>query len=349
MFSTKKGNLFALFFVIHFLAGNLVLALLLANFPTSTSVLPAIGLTQILLVFMPSFYHRLLFRTPIKSTFRLYKTNPLNFLLSALLALTSIPLVMLVNLISQFMFKPALDETLSNIGNENYLLAILVIAVFPGIFEELISRGIILSHYRNHKILVTSTFSGFFFGMMHMNMNQFMYAFVIGFLLSIVVHITGSIFTSMIMHFIINATNLSLAYLASSDLFSNLPGYDEQQVMMEQLDHSQLLLQSLGLVIFLLIVSLPFFLGILFIMIMVNDKWDLLKANALSYEFFQNELPLATNQVMDDELPLATDQIMDMEIPTATPPKERILTVPIAITVIIFIAVAVLTEILPTL
>ncbi len=337
MFSTKKGNLFALFFVIHFLAGNLVLALILASFPAMPSILPTIGMTQILLVFLPSVYYRFLFRTPVKSTFRLYKTNPLNFLLSGLLALTSIPLVMLVNLISQFMFKPALDETLANIGSENYLLAILVIAVFPGVFEELISRGIILSHYRNHKVLVTSVISGFFFGMMHMNMNQFMYAFVIGFLLSIVVHITGSVFTSMLMHFIINGTNLSLAFVASSDIFASLPGYEEQEVMMEQLDHSQLLLQSLGVVIVLFLVSLPFFLGILFAMVMVNNKWDLLKSNAKSSDFFARE------KILTDE------EVLELGIPVDTKPRERIFTIPLILTTLIFIAVAVLTEILPSL
>lgn len=375
MFTARKGNQFALFFVIHFLAGNLLLALLLRNMPLTGSMIPSIAASQILLVFMPSVYYNFFFKTPAQSTFRFYKTNPLNLLLSTLLAITSIPLVMLVNLISQFLFTPALEDTLSNIGNESYLLSILTIAVFPGIFEELISRGIILSHYKHKSLVVTSTISGLFFGMMHMNMNQFMYAFVLGFLFSVVVHITGSIVTSIIMHFLINSINLSLAYLATSELFTSMPGYEEQQAMVDTMNRSELLLQSLGIVILLFVLSLPFFLGILFALIMVNEKMDLIKSNAISYKFFEGETETEEAELEalysaaqatydsyrddnDDETPTGSesheieslntyDDAVRDSIDVARSKNQRVFTVAMVLTIVIFVLVAGITELLP--
>jgi len=375
MFTTKKGNQFALFFVIHFLTGNLLLSLILRNFSYINSIIPIIAASQLLLVFMPAIYYYFFFRTPVKATFRFYKTNPLNLVLCALLAIVSIPLVMLVNVMSQFLFTPALDDTLSSIGSESFLLSILVIAVFPGIFEELISRGIILSHYKHKKVLVTSLISGFFFGMMHMNMNQFMYAFVLGFLFSIVVHITGSIFTSMIMHFLINSINLSLAYLATSELFSSMPGFDDQQAAMENMDRTQMLLQSLGVVAFLFILSLPFFLGILFALVMVNNKMDLLKSNALSYKFFEGEEEIENAElnalyavaqstsdsftnIKDDVTAMATednngelintyDDAIKDSVDQAIFKNQKIMTVALVLTILVFAVVAVITELVP--
>lgn len=366
MFSTRKGNMFGLFFVIHFLAGNLLLAFLIRNIPAMASILPSIGATQILLVFMPSVYYFIFYKTPFKATFRFYKTSGINILLSVLLAVSSIPIVMFVNVLSQFIFRPALDDTLAAIGNENYFLAILVIAVFPGIFEELISRGIILSHYKHTKIITTSLISGFFFGMMHMNMNQFMYAFVLGFLFSLVVHITGSIISSMIMHFIVNSVNLSLAFLATSDLFTSLPGYTEQQDMMTTLDNTQLLIQSLQVSGLLLIFSMPFFVGILFALVSFNNKLDLLRNNEISYKFFEAEAPeietsKLQNAITEEELidslliddsninsDLLADKIIVDKAAIATEEKsnQKIITIPLILTTLIFIIVAGITELI---
>lgn len=54
---------------------------------------------------------------------------------------------------------------------------------------------------------------GLIFGIIHMNPNQFVYAFAMGTLFAYVVYITNSIFASMICHFLFNGTSTSLAYI----------------------------------------------------------------------------------------------------------------------------------------
>ncbi|MBC7960710.1 MAG: CPBP family intramembrane metalloprotease, partial [Vallitaleaceae bacterium] len=64
-----------------------------------------------------------------------------------------------------------------------------------------------------------------------MNINQFVYAFAMGAIMCFVVHLTGSILASMIIHFTINATNLIWAKLSLilMDYMSKIdPKYAEQ-------------------------------------------------------------------------------------------------------------------------
>jgi len=337
MFTTKKGNMFALFFIIHFITGSYLIYFLLDAFPVLDTLILNIGMSQIILVFLPALYYFFFFRTPIRETFHLNKTKLMNVVLSTLLAISSIPVVMLINVISQFFVKQALGDTLEQITNENFLLALLVIAVFPGIFEELIARGIILSHYKHKKILMTSTMSGFFFGMMHLNINQFLYAFFLGFLFSIVVHLTGSIFCSMIMHFIINGFNLGLAFLAQSEVFQILADMQGANEIIESIDQTQLLLQALPAVFLLVALSLPFLFMLVYALATLNNKRDLLFKNAISHLFFKSKSP--------DKL-ITLEETFDNSHLIIPEPKQPVITISLVFAFAIFLIMSIITELL---
>ena len=57
--------------------------------------------------------------------------------------------------------------------------------------------------------------SGLLFGIMHLDPQQFLYATALGFVLALVVRITDSIFASVIMHFIINGTSITVQKVVS--------------------------------------------------------------------------------------------------------------------------------------
>ena len=81
------------------------------------------------------------------------------------------------------------------------------------ITEEVTIRGIVLSGYENKNKYVAALMTGLFFGILHLDPQQFLYAAVLGFILALVVRITNSIFSSMIIHFIINGTSVTMAKL----------------------------------------------------------------------------------------------------------------------------------------
>lgn len=346
MFSARKGNLFSLFFVLHFILASFIVALIAKYILHVSEEVHQIALSQILLVLFPIFYYFIITKTPIQDTLRSYRTNLLNFLLAALLAVFIMPSVMLINLISQFFVKQALTETLANISDYNYFYVILVIAVFPALFEEMIARGIILSHFRHRNYLIASVMSGFFFGMMHLNINQFLYAFVLGFLFAIVVHLTGSIFCSMLMHFIINGVNVTLAYIASSDIFKAFS--EAQNVASLDLTQSEMLVQALPIVLFLVVFSLPVVFLILYGMVALNDKSKLVFKKSPSYAFFiptKNYESIVAKQGETKELNASIIEELSENAFIPKPKKEPVLTIPFFLTILVFIVVSILNEI----
>ena len=89
----------------------------------------------------------------------------------------------------------------------------LLSCILPGFCEEFLHRGIMLNAGKKcgntRYILIISSI---LFGLMHLNINQFFYATILGFLMGYVSIISGSIFPSMIIHFMNNFLNTYIYY-----------------------------------------------------------------------------------------------------------------------------------------
>lgn len=77
-------------------------------------------------------------------------------------------------------------------------------AVVPALVEEFALRGVILQSLRKYGDAFAVLASALIFGMMHGNMTQFPFAFILGAVLAVLVLITGSLWTSMAVHLINN-------------------------------------------------------------------------------------------------------------------------------------------------
>lgn len=137
-----------------------------------------------------------------------------NVILLVLFTFFIMPFINLVNAISMLFATNFTDETVTSIVS-NYPLAIgiITIAFIPAILEESVYRGVFYNEYRKENILKGILLSGLLFGMLHMNLNQFSYAFVMGIIFAFVIEATDSILSTMIIHFVTNATSVILVYL----------------------------------------------------------------------------------------------------------------------------------------
>jgi len=137
------------------------------------------------------------------------------------------PLLVLLNMISLFFTTSEVAELTSSI-EQNLLLNTLMIAVLPAIIEELMFRGVIFHTYRKQKVAAGVLLSAFLFGCMHMNFNQFIYTFVFGIYLALLVEATGSIFSSMIAHFTMNFSSVLLTFLMNklTNVMESVNTYD---------------------------------------------------------------------------------------------------------------------------
>ncbi len=117
------------------------------------------------------------------------------------------------------------EGRLPDLEGWNLLPAILVIALLPAVFEELLFRGILTRSMRGRGwgILPTVLIAGGLFSLYHGNPEQTVYQFVCGACFSLVAIRSGSLFPTMLAHFLNNAVILSLTSFGLGDIFAALP------------------------------------------------------------------------------------------------------------------------------
>lgn len=279
MYSIKRGNRYLLLTIISFIAGSLLLDLYMQLTGTEMSLTLLVVISQWGMVLFPIILYFLVTRAPIKESLMLRKINSLNSLMSAGIAILIIPLLSLINVVSQFFVENKISDAVLEIAEKPLWLSLLLMAVSPALLEEISMRGIITTNYRSKSVLTTCVISGFFFGMFHMNINQFLYAFIMGMFMCFVVHVTGSLFSSMIMHFVINASSLTLAKFAlfMQDYFSSDPMYMEQMNQATNMNETTALIFGTVFMLVLSVISIPLAILLIRGLMKYNNKMDIFK------------------------------------------------------------------------
>jgi membrane protease YdiL (CAAX protease family) len=140
--------------------------------------------------------------------------NKLSFANAGLVLLISfaaMPVMMALSALSTVFFPNDISEMVTDMASESGMtLNLIAIGVMPALLEELIFRGIILRGYRGVRLVTAAFVNGIFFAVMHLGPQQFLYAFMLGFIFVLLVHYTKSIFAPMLAHFTINATQMLL-------------------------------------------------------------------------------------------------------------------------------------------
>ncbi|WP_343210399.1 type II CAAX endopeptidase family protein [Anaerolentibacter hominis] len=152
---------------------------------------------------------------PVKQVMRLNKISFSNIMLIIGFTILISPIMTFVNMVSLLFTKNVIGGTVTDIvGGNSAIISVLVIALIPAIVEEVIFRGVLYNGgYRHAGILKGALMSGLVFGLLHLNLNQFSYAFLLGFVFCILIEATGSLFSSMIAHFLINGSSVMLSIL----------------------------------------------------------------------------------------------------------------------------------------
>lgn len=169
--------------------------------------------SQIILV-LPSILYLAFSKTSIVKAIRFKKIKGSNIILVILFSYLISPLMTLINAISMLFVKNDTAGFMENIvGNNGFIISLFLIAFIPCIFEETVYRGIFYNEYRKISPLKGILLSAFLFGIMHMNFNQFSYAFAMGIIFALLIEATDSILSTMIVHFFINGTSVLIMHL----------------------------------------------------------------------------------------------------------------------------------------
>lgn len=221
-----RANIYFLIILLLEIFFPSVLALIY-NFIGITDIRIALLINHIVLFLLPAMIYIFINKLSIRKTLRLNKLHFKDIILIILLGFLVQPVMGFFSLISAFFFNNEIGAFVSEITSTPYILLLGLIALLPSITEEVTIRGIVLSGYDNQNKYIAALITGLFFGILHLDPQQFLYATILGFLFALVVRITNSIYSSMIMHFIVNGTSVTLAKI-SNKLVETFPSINDE-------------------------------------------------------------------------------------------------------------------------
>lgn len=178
------------------------------------------AISSIILILLPAILYILVTKGKFKEVLRLNKLPIKQIIITITIAIICIPLSMCLSVIGVMFFKNNIGAFMTDVSTSTPLIVMLfLMAVMPAIIEEISLRGVVLWGYNGQSKVKAALFTGVFFGILHLDGHQFLGAAVLGFIMAYVVRVTNSIFSSMIIHFIVNAS--SVIMLAKSLSMTN--------------------------------------------------------------------------------------------------------------------------------
>lgn len=230
--NAKKANWAFFFMIAAYLA-----AVLLASwfFPVLASNIVLSNLIVEIAIFIPIMIFVLCSKEKVISFLGFHKMKPGTLLMTGLYTFLTLPVITLFNAISQFWVENEVTEMINGyqVAEMSFLPLWLSMGVAAPVFEEVICRGAVYRSYRRSgSAFRAMILSAVVFACLHMNFNQAAYAVVMGILAVLLVEATGSLWSSIIYHGLINGGNCVLMYV---ELQMNPEVFSQSEVPQEAL------------------------------------------------------------------------------------------------------------------
>lgn len=206
----KKVNVV---FMMSTLMQYIVLILLELFGITKMNALQEIIMSQLVFA-LPAIIYLIVSKVSIGEALRIKKIRLSNVILLVVFTYLVMPVITLVNAISLIFSENEISGTITDITSQFPLyIGILAVGLLPAILEESVYRGVLYNEYRKKNPRAGILLSALLFGLLHQNLNQFAYAFVMGLIFCLVIEATDSILSTMIIHFVINSNSVILQYV----------------------------------------------------------------------------------------------------------------------------------------
>lgn len=119
-------------------------------------------------------------------------------------------------ILQNFGFNYEVTKTENPTNIYGIILSFVATAVTPALVEEFAMRGAVMGALRKFGDSFAVITSALVFGLMHGNLVQIPFAFILGLFFGFAVIKTGTIWTAVIIHFLNNLFSISLSYLLSN-------------------------------------------------------------------------------------------------------------------------------------
>ena len=173
-------------------------------------------ITEYLIILLPSLLFIKAKGRSIKKTLRLNKIGLRQIILVIGITILTYPIAVfffsfLLTIINLFREITPSSVPMPHDGLQ-YLISFFIIAVSPGICEEVLFRGVMLDSYSKTGYKKSIIITALLFGMFHFNILNFIGPTILGIVFGIMVYKTNSIYSSMIGHTVNNGIALTLGF-----------------------------------------------------------------------------------------------------------------------------------------
>ena len=167
-------------------------------------------------------------------------------------------------LIGLFGFERSGGEVISSYSFSTLILDVIFTALLPAICEEVAHRGMLYRSMRPYGVGKAILISSLLFGLLHLNIEQFFYATIIGVVLAFITERTNSIIPAMIIHFMNN-------FLSTYRIFSAVNGlpFGKVSLLISSLISSNIFV---GMIITLSIVSICLVIGYFTLVALIRKR-----------------------------------------------------------------------------
>lgn len=213
MRSKKKISIFEVN-VLYLLLG--ILLLTVGSYAQSLELFSGLLITEFLLILLPCLLFLKLKGVSIKKTLKLNSIGLKQIILVMGITIFTYPLAVVfqaifVGFLNVFRDLRPNVVPLPDDGIQ-YVISFLIMALAPGICEEVMFRGLIMDAYRSIGYKKSIIISALLFGMFHFNLLNFIGPTILGIIFGIMVYKTNSLYSSIIGHTLNNGIALTIGF-----------------------------------------------------------------------------------------------------------------------------------------
>lgn len=213
--NSRKANWAFLISVIGTIALSFVIAFCFPSLIDKMDNLFWSNLLSELVVILPVMIFLLASGEKPISFLEFHRIKPGSVLMIVLFTFLSYPFLVVLNLFSQFWVENEVTLMVESMNLEQLPFGILYLSlgIVAPVFEEMTCRGAFYRSYRKAgSAFKAMMLSAIIFAFFHMNFNQAAYALAMGILAVLLVEATGSLWSSVLYHGLINGSQAVLIY-----------------------------------------------------------------------------------------------------------------------------------------
>lgn len=193
-----------------------IFLLFIGSYVQSVEIYSGLLITEYILILLPSLLFLKIKGYSIKGVLRLNKINFKQILMIITITVCTYPLAVFlqsisINIINKFTDVIPTEVPLPE-NSPQYLISLFIIAISPGICEEIMFRGIILDAYESIGRKRSIVISASLFAIFHFTIFNMVGPLLLGIVFGIMVYQTNSIYSSIIGHIVNNGIAITIGY-----------------------------------------------------------------------------------------------------------------------------------------